>query len=79
MLSISIQSNVCNSFSGLWKGLVPPNIEILYWMVILDKINTKVLVRIGILNARDVICPFCFFFEKLMYHALIHYHNIWRI
>jgi hypothetical protein len=36
------------------------------------------LVRIGILNARDVICPFCFFFEKLMYHALIHYHNIWR-
>ena len=46
----SSNSNNLLSFRGLWKGLVPPKIEVFCWMAILDKINMrKGLARRGII------------------------------
>ena len=48
------QDDGVNSFSfakSIWKGLVPPEVEILTWFVILRRLNTKVrLHRLGILS-----------------------------
>jgi len=55
--------------------------EISFWMVILNKINTRgVLVRRGILGINDAMCPLCMStFVELVDHLTIHCHYRWSI
>lgn len=44
---------------GFWRGIVPPNVELFVWFVVLGKVNTKErLVRLGILGEREEGCTF---------------------
>jgi hypothetical protein len=45
-------TNSAFSFAGIWKGIVPPKVEIFCWMAIINRINTQcMLVRRGILGS----------------------------
>ena len=52
--------NAFNFTKSIWKGLVPPKVEILTWFVLLGRVNTKAkLNRLGILPQDQINCTFC--------------------
>jgi hypothetical protein len=66
-------ANNYNFFIGFWKGLVPPKVEVFFWMAILGKINTRgILVKRGILDSNEANCPLCMLCEETIDHALLH-------
>nr|XP_034930821.1 uncharacterized protein LOC118061489 [Populus alba] len=68
------------SFAGIWKGVVPPKVEIFYWMAIINRLNTRgVLVRRGVLDSSHSNCPICQVEEESVDHLLLHCHNHWII
>ncbi|XLU80407.1 hypothetical protein S245_003827, partial [Arachis hypogaea] len=43
--------------SAIWRGLVPPRVELFAWFVLIGRINTKErLSRLGIMRHSDTIC-----------------------
>lgn len=45
---------------GIWRGLVPPRIEVFSWLALLGKINTRAkLLRIGLIPSNEAVCIFC--------------------
>ena len=51
LLTPSSPLNIVFSFRGIWRGLVPPKVEVFCWMAIIHKINTRsMLVKRGILD-----------------------------
>lgn len=50
LLNSSLQINNNISFNGLWKGLVPPKVEVFCWLAILNRLNTR-----GMLSKRGII------------------------
>ena len=68
------------SFAGIWKGVVPPKVEIFCWMAIINKLNTRgVLVRRGVLDSSNSNCPICLVEEESVDHLLLHCHKHWII
>ncbi|KAL4338196.1 hypothetical protein AHAS_Ahas12G0186000 [Arachis hypogaea] len=51
----------CYSFTRtIWKGLVPPRVELFVWFVLIGRVNTKDrLSRFGIISQEDVTCVLC--------------------
>ncbi|KAL4300856.1 hypothetical protein AHAS_Ahas17G0242700 [Arachis hypogaea] len=44
----------------VWKGLVPPRVELFVWFVLIGRVNTKDrLSRFGIISQEDIICVLC--------------------
>ncbi|KAL4359002.1 hypothetical protein AHAS_Ahas08G0033800 [Arachis hypogaea] len=44
----------------IWKGLVPPHVELFMWFVLVGQVNTKDrLSRLGIIEQRDTVCVLC--------------------
>ncbi|KAL4276601.1 hypothetical protein AHAS_Ahas20G0223500 [Arachis hypogaea] len=44
----------------MWKGLVPPRVELLVWFALVGRVNTKErLCRLGIVNNEDNMCALC--------------------
>ncbi|KAL4300641.1 hypothetical protein AHAS_Ahas17G0221200 [Arachis hypogaea] len=44
----------------IWKGLVPPRMELFAWFVLVGRVNTKErLSRIGIISQDDKSCVLC--------------------
>ncbi|KAL4286752.1 hypothetical protein AHAS_Ahas19G0117600 [Arachis hypogaea] len=44
----------------IWKGLVPPRVELFAWFVLIGKVHTKErLCRFGIINQEDNLCALC--------------------
>ncbi|XP_073262649.1 uncharacterized protein [Populus alba] len=65
MLSPYPSMDTSFSFTGIWRGIVPPKVEIFCWMAIIKKINTRsMLVRKGILDISAAACPICFIEEE---------------
>jgi hypothetical protein len=50
LLNSSLRINNNISFNGLWKGLVPPKVEVFCWLAILNRLNTR-----GMLSKRGII------------------------
>ncbi|KAL4286007.1 hypothetical protein AHAS_Ahas19G0043100 [Arachis hypogaea] len=49
-----------NFTKTIWKGLVPPRVELFVWFVLTGRINTKErLSRLGVIHHEDVACVFC--------------------
>ena len=70
-----------NAFSftkSIWKGLVPPKVEILTWFVLLGRVNTKSrLHRLGILAQDQSLCTFCGFFAENHEHLFFSCEYAW--
>jgi len=46
--------------SSIWRGLVPPRVELFAWFVLVGRVNTKErLTRLGIINHNDNMCVLC--------------------
>ncbi|XP_057761477.1 uncharacterized protein LOC130981788 [Arachis stenosperma] len=46
--------------SAIWKGFVPPRIELFSWFVLVGRVNTKDrLCRLGVINPNDRTCVLC--------------------
>ncbi|XP_057763530.1 uncharacterized protein LOC130983559 [Arachis stenosperma] len=44
----------------IWKGLVPPRVELFVWFVLIGRVNTKDrLSRLGIISQDDITCVLC--------------------
>ncbi|XP_057733852.1 uncharacterized protein LOC130949032 [Arachis stenosperma] len=44
----------------IWKGLVPPRVELFSWFVLVGRVNTKDrLSRLGVLQQNDTMCMLC--------------------
>ena len=64
----------------IWKGIVPPKIEIFCWMAIINRINTRcMLVRRGILSSSKSNCPICLVEAESVDHILLQCHKHWLI
>lgn len=80
LLSPSSPLNTVFSFKGIWRGLVPPKVEVFCWMAIINKINTRsMLVKRGILDISAAICPICLAEEEMVDHLFIHCYKHWLI
>ena len=65
---------------GLWRGLIPPRIELFSWLALQGKINTKSkLVRIGIISSDDILCVMCNESPEDHNHLLLHCPFAWRL
>ncbi|XP_057720433.1 uncharacterized protein LOC130934927 [Arachis stenosperma] len=46
--------------STIWKGLVPPRVEVFVWFALTGRISTKErLSRLGVINQQDTLCVWC--------------------
>ena len=65
---------------NIWRGLVPPRIEIFAWLACLGKLNTRAkLAKLNIIDPNQVLCPLCNKSAETVDHLLIHYDFSWRI
>ncbi|MED6113242.1 hypothetical protein PIB30_118904 [Stylosanthes scabra] len=64
-----VEPNMYAFAKNLWKGLVPPRVELLVWFVILGKMNTKDrLFEIGMIRDVDANCVLCDAEWESVYH-----------
>lgn len=72
-LDKSLNSEESPAIKGLWRGLVPPRIEIFMWLALLGRINTKSkLAGIGIIPQEDSLCVLCQAELETHNHLLLH-------
>jgi hypothetical protein len=80
LLSPKPYTNSGFSFAGIWKGIVPPNVEIFCWIAIINRINTQcMLVRRGILDISESNCPICLAEKDSVDHIMLYCHKHWII
>jgi len=80
LLSPNPYTNSGFSFAGIWKGIVPPKVEILCWIAIINRINTRcILAKKGILDISESNCPICLAEEESVDDILLHCHKHWII
>ena len=63
-LELAKSSPLANShdtnWKKIWRGVIPPKIELFTWLALRGKINTKSkLVHMNIIPADDILCVFC--------------------
>ena len=65
----------------LWKGLVPLRIKIFSWLVLLEKINSKVkLAKIGLIPPFETLCVLCSQSQEDVNPLFLHCpfsHKVW--
>ncbi|XP_073266626.1 uncharacterized protein [Populus alba] len=66
LLSPKPSTNNAFSFAGIWKGIVPPKVEIFCWMTIINRINTR-LVGFSLVLPK----------ELLRYVVSMDFHGAW--
>ena len=65
---------------GIWRGLVPPRIELFTWLAILGKINSRVkLAHIGVIHQDETTCVLCNLMAESHDHLLLHCQYSWQI
>ncbi|XP_048490879.1 uncharacterized protein LOC125492440 [Beta vulgaris subsp. vulgaris] len=65
---------------GIWKGLIPPRIEMFAWLALLGKINTKdKLARMGIIREDENLCVLCESSPENYNHLLLHCPFSWKV
>lgn len=64
----------------VWRGLVPPRIEIFVWLACHGKLNTKAkLAKLQIIPADQDLCPLCGGNSESVDHLFIHCPFSWKI
>ena len=65
---------------NLWKGLVPPRVEIFVWLVCQGKLNTRAkLAKLQIINPSQDLCPLCNEKSESVDHLFIHCSFSWQV
>lgn len=74
------QSPPVENVRRTWLGLAPPKAELLIWLVLQQRLDTKSrLKRLNIIQSSDVLCPFCSNDEETIDHLFLHCSHVWRI
>ncbi|QHO17244.1 uncharacterized protein DS421_10g310500 [Arachis hypogaea] len=65
---------------SIWKGLVPPKVELFTWFVLIGRVNTKErLSRFGILNQVDMRCVLCNRDIEQVHHLFLGCDFAWQV
>ncbi|XP_072061984.1 uncharacterized protein [Arachis hypogaea] len=63
----------------IWKGLVPPRVELFIWFTLIRRVNTKErLHRLGIINHGDNICVLCNKNAEYIHHLFLGCEFTWQ-
>ncbi|RYR28078.1 hypothetical protein Ahy_B01g052183 [Arachis hypogaea] len=66
-------SETRHTFDNIWRGIVPPRVEMMGWFLILGKLNTmKRLAQINVVGANEVTCALCGLDDEDIDHLFIH-------
>ncbi|XP_072081167.1 uncharacterized protein [Arachis hypogaea] len=69
-----------NFTKSIWKGLVPPRVELFAWFVLTGRVNTKErLTRLGILNQDDKSCVLCNKDVEQVHHLFLGCDFTWQV
>ncbi|XP_072076260.1 uncharacterized protein [Arachis hypogaea] len=64
----------------VWKGLVPPRVELFVWFVLIRRVNTKErLSRLGVVNQEDVTCVLCNQGVEYGHHLFLGCEFSWQV
>ncbi|XP_015961036.1 uncharacterized protein LOC107485010 [Arachis duranensis] len=64
----------------VWKGLVPPRVELFIWFALTGRVNTKErLSRLGVVNQEDVICVLCNKGVEVGHHLFLACEFSWQV
>ncbi|XP_016164367.1 uncharacterized protein LOC107606873 [Arachis ipaensis] len=64
----------------IWKGLVPPRVELYSWFALIGRINTKDrLSKLGILGPHDNLCVLCKKAVESVHHLLVACEFSWQV
>ncbi|XP_016164945.1 uncharacterized protein LOC107607510 [Arachis ipaensis] len=64
----------------VWKGLVPPRVELFIWFVLTGRVNTKErLSRLGVVNQEDVVCVLCNNGVEFGHHLFLACDFSWQV
>ncbi|XP_016195087.1 uncharacterized protein LOC107636065 [Arachis ipaensis] len=64
----------------VWRGLVPPRVELFAWFVLIGRVNTKeILGRLGIINPNDNVCLLCNKDVELVHHLFLGCDFTWQV
>ncbi|XP_072064221.1 uncharacterized protein [Arachis hypogaea] len=66
--------------STLWKGVVPPRIELFGWFVLVGRVNTKDrLSRLGVIHHSDNVCALCNKEIESVQHLFLMCDIAWKV
>ncbi|KAL4299736.1 hypothetical protein AHAS_Ahas17G0130700 [Arachis hypogaea] len=64
----------------IWKGMVPPRIELFTWFVLVGRVNTKDrLSRLGIIERSDNVCVMCSKEIESVQHLFVTCEYAWQV
>nr|XP_025703058.1 uncharacterized protein LOC112803815 [Arachis hypogaea] len=65
---------------AIWKGFVPPRIELLSWFVLIGRVNTKDrLCRLRVIDQHDTLCVLCSKSEETVFHLFLGCDITWQV
>nr|XP_025628682.1 uncharacterized protein LOC112721872 [Arachis hypogaea] len=65
---------------AIWKGFVPPRIELLSWFVLIGRVNTKDrLRRLRVIDQHDTLCVLCSKSEETVFHLFLGCDITWQV
>jgi len=71
-----VDSLVCT----VWRNVAPPKVELMVWLALLEKLNTKdLLVRKGLFPSQVNLCSFCDRQQEDIDHLLLSCQFSWSI
>lgn len=72
--------NSHDTIINMWRGLVPPRVELFAWLACLGKLNTKAkLAHLNIIPASQDICPLCSDESETSNHLFLYCKFSWQI
>ncbi|KAL4382275.1 hypothetical protein AHAS_Ahas04G0217200 [Arachis hypogaea] len=64
----------------IWKGLVPPRVELFVWFGLIGRVNTKERLRpLGVINEEDSLCVLCKVVDENDYHLFLGCNFSWHV
>ncbi|KAL4274980.1 uncharacterized protein LOC110268326 [Arachis ipaensis] len=66
--------------SAIWRGFVPPKIELFSWFVLVERVNTNDrLCRLGVIEQNDNMCVLCCKSVESAFHLFIGCEFTWQV
>jgi len=75
-----IKSNAVDSLvCTVWRNIAPPKVELMLWLALLERHNTKdLLVKKGLLHSHGNVCSFCAQPQEDIDHLLLNCRISWN-